>query len=83
MGSGIMELGNVIEGEMYDVQVAAKNTHGEGIGRVKDFIIFIKNAKTRIGKVYKVKITKVYRTFAYAEPTENNKFFIGNGSLII
>jgi predicted RNA-binding protein with TRAM domain len=78
-----MEEFDVNEGEMYEVKIAAKNPHGEGIGKVKNLIVFIKNAKTRIGKSYKVKITKVYRTFAYAEPVDNNKYFIGNGSLII
>lgn len=74
---------NLEEGETYDVRIAAKNPHGEGIGKIKNIVIFIKNAKTRIGGIYKVKITKVYRTFAYAEPIDNNKYFIGNGSLII
>ncbi|MDE1762366.1 MAG: TRAM domain-containing protein [Candidatus Micrarchaeota archaeon] len=71
------------EGEIYEVKVAAKNPHNEGIGRIKNLIVFIKNTKTRIGKSYRVKITKVYRTFAYAEALEGAKSFIGNGSLIV
>jgi len=71
------------EGEFCEVKVVAKNPHGEAIGKVKNLIVFVRNAKTRIGKSYKVKITKVHRTFAYAEPIEGNKYFIGNGSLII
>lgn len=73
---------NLNEGETYEVKVAAKNPHGEGIGKVNNLIVFIKNTKTRIGKSYRVKITKVYRTFAYAESIDG-KPFIGNGSLII
>lgn len=74
---------SINEGEMYEVKVGAKSQHGEGIGRVNNIIVFIKNARTKIGKMYTVKITKVYRTFAYAELSDNNKYFIGNGSLII
>ena len=75
---------SVIEGEMYDLSIKAKNMRGEGIGMVNDTVVFVKNSKTRVGKIYKVRITKAYRTFAYAEPSEDNsKYFIGNGSLII
>ncbi len=78
-----MEGGNLLEGEMYDLNIKAKNMRGEGIGKVNDTIVFVKNAKTRMGKIYRVKITKVYRTFAYAETSDDSKYFIGNGSLII
>jgi len=76
--------GELLEGEVYDLNVKAKNMRGEGIGMVNNTVVFVKKAKTRIGKIYRVKITKAYRTFAYAEPSEeNSKYFIGNGSLII
>ncbi|MGC8710150.1 MAG: TRAM domain-containing protein [Candidatus Micrarchaeia archaeon] len=81
-----METVGIEEGEMYDVKVDAKNPQGEGIGKLNNFVIFVKNARTKIGKIYKVRITKVYRTFAYAEPIESgegNKYFIGSGTLII
>ncbi len=73
----VVELGSV-----YDVRVDAKGARDEGIGKVGDFVIFIKNSKTRIGNSYKIKVTKVYRTFAYAEPLGNSRNFIGNGSVI-
>lgn len=75
----------LVEGQVYEVSINAKNMKGEGIGKIDDNIVFIKNAKTRIGKTYKVRIVKVYRTFAYAEIVEdqNSKYFIGNGSLVI
>jgi predicted RNA-binding protein with TRAM domain len=74
----------ILEGEVYDLNIKAKNMRGEGIGMVNDTVVFVKNSKTRIGKIYRVRITKAYRTFAYAEPSdENSKYFIGNGSLII
>ncbi|MGC8676231.1 MAG: TRAM domain-containing protein [Candidatus Micrarchaeia archaeon] len=76
------------EGRIYEVSIRAKNMHGEGIGNIDNNVVFVKNAKTRIGKTYKVRIVKVYRTFAYGELEEeaaqsNSKYFIGNGSLVI
>lgn len=77
-------VGEIIEGELYDVDIKAKNMRGEGIGRANDTVVFVKNAKTRIGKTYRVRVTKVHRTFADAEILdENSKYFIGNGALII
>ncbi len=70
------------EGLEYSVKVDAKGARGEGIGRIGNFVVFVKNAKTRIGNVYKVKITKVHRTFAYAEIRDAKQQFIGNGSMI-
>lgn len=77
------EIREIVElGSVHDVRVDAKGARDEGIGRVGDFVIFIKNAKTRIGNIYKIKVTKVYRTFAYAEPIDSSRSFIGNGSVI-
>lgn len=55
------------EGGEYQVQVRAKSARGEGIGKVGDVVVLITDAKTRIGKEYNVKVTKMHRTFAYAE----------------
>lgn len=77
-------VGEITEGETYDVDIKAKNMRGEGIGRVNDTVVFVKNAKTRIGKAYRVRVTKVHRTFVDAQILdENSKYFIGNGALII
>jgi predicted RNA-binding protein with TRAM domain len=77
-------MGEILEGETYDLNIRAKNMRGEGIGMLNDTVVFVKNAKTRIGKAYRIRITKMHRTFAYAEMIdENSKYFIGNGSLII
>lgn len=77
------EIAEVVElGSVHDVRVDAKGARDEGIGKVGDFVVFIKNAKTRIGNVYRVKVTKVYRTFAYGEPIDRTRKFIGNGSVI-
>ncbi len=55
------------EGDLVKVNVSAKSPSGEGICRIGNFIIFIKSPNTRVGNSYSVKITKIYRTFAYAE----------------
>lgn len=73
---------DITEGLVYDMKVDAKGAKGEGIGRVGNLVVFIKNAKTRIGNMYRVKITKVYRTFAYAELSDAKYQFIGAGSLV-
>ncbi len=70
-------------GATYDLRIAAKDPKGDGIGRINDMVVFVKNTKPRLGKTYKVKITNLYKTFAYAEPLDNSKPFIGNGSLIL
>jgi predicted RNA-binding protein with TRAM domain len=75
---------NLVEGGTYDLRIDARNPKGEGIGKINDVVVFVRNTKTRAGKIYTVKITKLYRTFAYAEAMqENSKYFIGNGSLIV
>lgn len=70
----------VEEGLVYDLRVNAKGARGEGIGRIGNLIVFVNNAKTRIGNNYKVKVTKVHRTFAYAEVNGGVRELIGNGS---
>jgi predicted RNA-binding protein with TRAM domain len=70
------------EGTVYDLRVDAKGARGEGIGKIGKFVVLVKNAKTRIGNMYKVKVTHVYRTFAYAELNDGKRQFIGSGSLI-
>ena len=75
-------LDGIEEGLVYDMRVDAKGARGEGIGKIGKFVVLVKNAKTRIGNIYKVKVTRVYRTFAYAELNDLKHQFIGSGSLI-
>ena len=67
----------ITEGSEHEVKVIAKGTRGEGISRIEDIPVIIKNAKMRIGNKYKIKITKVYRTFVYAELNEGKGQMIG------
>jgi predicted RNA-binding protein with TRAM domain len=83
MGENRLGSADVEEGSVYNVTVDAKGARSEGIGKVGPTVVFIKNAKTRIGNAYDVKITKVYRTFAYAELSHPRHMFIGNGSALI
>lgn len=73
---------NLEEGNEFNLKVDAKGARGEGIGRIGNFVVFVKNAKTRIGNIYKIRVTKVHRTFAYAELRDSKQQFIGNGSLV-
>ncbi len=80
---GIEEL---VEGETYDVRLSARNPRGEGIGKIENVVVFVKDANARIGKIHKIRITKLYRTFAYAELVDsinNSKYFINSGSIIV
>ncbi|MEM3841432.1 MAG: TRAM domain-containing protein [Candidatus Micrarchaeaceae archaeon] len=72
---------NLEEGSEYEVQVLSKSARGEGIGRISNMVVFIKDAKTRVGNKYKIKITKVHRTFAYAELHGSEHEFIGSSMI--
>ncbi|MCL5440692.1 MAG: TRAM domain-containing protein [Candidatus Marsarchaeota archaeon] len=73
----------VEEGSEYSMRIGAKDVRGEGIGKIGNFVVFVKNAKTRIGNIYKVKVTRVYRTFAYATLTDTKRgSIIGAGSIL-
>jgi predicted RNA-binding protein with TRAM domain len=78
----MVEIPGVEEGLEYSIKVDAKGARGEGIGKIGNFVVFVKNAKTRIGNIYKIRVTRVYRTFAYAEIKDGKQMFVGNGSLI-
>ena len=73
---------NIQEGEVYELKVDAKGAHGEGIGKLGNLVIFVDNARTRIGNIYDIKVTKVHRTFAFAELLKSKKNIIGNGSAL-
>ncbi len=52
-------------GEEYEVEISEVGSRGDGIARVKNFVVFINGAKQ--GEKTKVKITEVRNRFAIAE----------------
>ena len=52
-------------GEEYDVEIKEVGSKGDGIARVKNFVIFVPNTKT--GEKCKIKINQVSRKFAVGE----------------
>jgi predicted RNA-binding protein with TRAM domain len=65
----------VEEGEVINIKIIAKNTKGEGIGKIGENFIFVRNCD-KIGKEYKVKIIKKYRTYAIAEAENESSLML-------
>jgi len=55
----------VKEGETYDVEIKEVGSKGDGIARVKNFVIFVPDTKQ--GEKCKIRINTVSRRFATAE----------------
>ncbi|MEM5811639.1 MAG: TRAM domain-containing protein [Candidatus Aenigmatarchaeota archaeon] len=51
-------------GEEYDVEITESGAMGDGVARIKNFVVFVKGGK--VGEKYKVKIESVKRRFAIA-----------------
>ncbi|PIZ50676.1 hypothetical protein COY27_06195 [Candidatus Woesearchaeota archaeon CG_4_10_14_0_2_um_filter_33_13] len=69
----------VKEGEQYEVYINSVGGKGDGIAKIKGFVLFVPN--TEKGDYVKVKITKVLKTAGFAEvvqklerPVKVNKF---------
>ena len=83
-GNGELYGGQVEEGVDYDLRVDAKGINGEGIGRLGRIVVFVKDGKTRVGNTYKVKVTKMYRTFCNAQLVEQkSKPIVGDVTLML
>lgn len=67
----------ITEGSEHEVKVIAKGARGEGISRIEDIPVIIRSAKIRIGNTYRIKVTKVFRTFVYAELNESKNPLVG------
>lgn len=52
-------------GEMYDVTIDSVGDKGDGIARVKGFVVFVPG--TKLGESVKIKITKVLEKVGFAE----------------
>jgi predicted RNA-binding protein with TRAM domain len=55
----------VSEGEEFDVKIEAVGEKGDGIARVKGFVLFV--PKTKSGDEVRVKINRVLRKVGFAE----------------
>jgi predicted RNA-binding protein with TRAM domain len=58
-------------GEEYDVEINEVGSKGDGIARIKNFVVFVSNAKK--GEKMRIKITDVRNRFALAEKIEAEK----------
>lgn len=56
-------------GELYNVAVNAVGGKGDGIARVKGFVLFVANTKK--GDYVRVKVTKVLQNVGFAEVVEH------------
>jgi predicted RNA-binding protein with TRAM domain len=52
-------------GETYDVEIKEVGSKGDGIARIKNFVVFVANAKQ--GEKCKIEIKQVSRKFAIGE----------------
>jgi predicted RNA-binding protein with TRAM domain len=52
-------------GKEYNVQITEKGRSGDGIARIRGFVIFVKDAQ--VGQDVKAKVTSVGERFATAE----------------
>lgn len=57
----------VKEGEEYDVEIKEVGSRGDGIARVKNFVVFVPNTKK--GEKAHIKIKQVRNRFAIGEKT--------------
>ena len=55
-------------GEEYEVEIKETGSKGDGIARIKNFVVFVKNSKK--GEKTKIKITEVHNRFAIARKIE-------------
>jgi len=55
-------------GETYEVTIEDIAKEGDGIARVKGFVIFVPN--TVMGEDVSIKVSKIMRNFAFAEKVE-------------
>lgn len=66
--NGSEQVAPVKSGETYDVSINAVGGKGDGIAKVKGFVLFVANVKK--GDYVKIKITKVLPKVGFAEVVE-------------
>ena len=52
-------------GEEYEVEITETGSRGDGVARINNFVVFVKNAKK--GEKTKIRIVTVKNRFAIAE----------------
>ncbi|MEM0481002.1 MAG: TRAM domain-containing protein [Candidatus Aenigmatarchaeota archaeon] len=52
-------------GEEYDVEITEVGSKGDGVARINNFVVFVKNAKK--GEKVRIKIVSLKNRFAIAE----------------
>lgn len=67
-------------GEEYKVDIGSVGEKGDGIAKVKGFVLFI--AKTKKGDYVKVKVTKVLQKVGFAEVVERLEKPVGGRKFI-
>src|SRR3989344_7398293 len=60
-----MQRAPIKEGDEIEIAIESVGEKGDGIGRVKGFVVFIPGAQQ--GQTIKVRITKVLKKFAFGE----------------
>ncbi|MFP3297015.1 MAG: TRAM domain-containing protein [Vulcanisaeta sp.] len=58
-------------GDVLEVEIVETSKRGDGIARVKGFVIFVPNTKP--GDKVKIKITRIGRSYAIAEVTQGGE----------
>ncbi|WP_069807415.1 TRAM domain-containing protein [Vulcanisaeta thermophila] len=58
-------------GDVVDVEITEVSKRGDGIARIRGFVIFVPNTKP--GDKVKVKITRIGRSYAVAEVTQGGE----------
>lgn len=51
--------------DIIELEIFSRGNKGDGVGKIGDFVVFVPQAEIR--KLYKVKITKVFKNFAIGE----------------
>jgi predicted RNA-binding protein with TRAM domain len=62
---GFMQKPPIKEGDIVDVTIESVGEKGDGIGRVKGFVIFVPGVKQ--GETIQVRVTRVLRKYAFGE----------------
>ena len=79
---GLTKQPPVITGHVYKVKIENKSARGDGIAKIKNFVIFIPN--TNIGDFIKIRIRKVTNNCAFGDKADDNAktFLLNRGPLV-